>query len=282
VDYQQLPPLSTEEYNNLKADIKANGLREPIITDTDDNTLDGFNREQICKELRIKPTRVAMEFGSEAEKMAFVIRVNRNRRQLSSDQRKELRKREIALAVELNTEGRTQKEIGAILGVAQRTVSDWLADSISVSGPANANTPMDVRVKIPRAAYPVIAERLEAGETQEQVAADFKVTQGRIAQVKKAVDKQEERKGKKTAKPAPNNIELYQGNFIYISPKLEKFSLVIADPPYNVSDWAWDDIGSREEYLGLTTDWLEATVKSLEDEYTIFWFVRPHILLTLR
>ena len=39
-----LPPLSTEEFEALKASIKAEGIRAPIDVDEVGNVLDGFHR----------------------------------------------------------------------------------------------------------------------------------------------------------------------------------------------------------------------------------------------
>jgi len=43
----------------------------------------------------------------------------------------------------------------------------------------------NLRVKIPKSEYPCIVERVKAGETQRQIAADYKTTQQRISQIVK-------------------------------------------------------------------------------------------------
>jgi len=42
---------------------------------------------------------------------------------------------------------------------------------------------LDERVTVPRAAYPTILERIDAGESQEQVAADFGVTKQQVSKI---------------------------------------------------------------------------------------------------
>ena len=82
-----------------------------------------------------------------AEKVAYVLRSNMARRNLSPDQKKELRKAMQATAQELAELGYTQQAIGDLLGVSQQTASLWL-DITTNDG--NGYKP-DSRVRIPRA-----------------------------------------------------------------------------------------------------------------------------------
>jgi hypothetical protein len=59
--------------------------------------------------------------------------------------------------------------------VTQSCVSKW-EDANTI--PGNISCVPDARVKIAADHHPVIVERLEQGETQEQVAADYQVTHG--------------------------------------------------------------------------------------------------------
>ena len=68
-DYQVMPPLSAEEYNELKNDIAARGVMVPIEYDEHGNVLDGHHRLQICAELGIKEFPKVIRAGmTEAEK----------------------------------------------------------------------------------------------------------------------------------------------------------------------------------------------------------------------
>ena len=79
----------------------------------------------------------------------------------------------------------TGERVAALLGIAQNTISDWFKqDTVKQNRPTtevegmhnvdsdNMHTtpPPDARVKIPPAQWPIILERAEAGETQEQIA----------------------------------------------------------------------------------------------------------------
>jgi len=81
----------------------------------------------------------------------------------------------------------TQKRLAGVFGVAQNTVSDWFREKKVRSSVGSDNTsetpPPDARVKINPTAKPVIAARLESGESQEQVAADYGVSQQAISKL---------------------------------------------------------------------------------------------------
>ena len=76
------------------------------------------------------------------------------------------------VAEELRTQGKTQEEVGAIVGVDQSTISDWEKASNMENQKA---CPPDLRVSIPKKEQQPIVDRLTAGETQEQIAADYQV-----------------------------------------------------------------------------------------------------------
>lgn len=54
MNYQVMPELTPEEYNELKNDIQERGVMVPIEFDEAGNILDGYHRFKICQELGIK------------------------------------------------------------------------------------------------------------------------------------------------------------------------------------------------------------------------------------
>src|SRR5262245_11345843 len=117
-----LPPLSTKEFEALKQSIARDGVRDAIVIDESGAILDGHHRFKIAPHA---PTRVVPGL-SQAQKLAFVISANLQRRNLSPDQKEALRERQKEIARQLKIEGFIQAEIGAMLGVAQNTISGWL------------------------------------------------------------------------------------------------------------------------------------------------------------
>lgn len=76
------PRLSGAEFDALVADIRANGLREPIITH-DGMILDGGNRYRACLDAGVTPH--TMKFGG-GNLVTYVLSANLHRRHLSAGQ----------------------------------------------------------------------------------------------------------------------------------------------------------------------------------------------------
>jgi ParB-like chromosome segregation protein Spo0J len=80
-----VPPMTTEEFAELKADIKAHGLREPV-TLLDGKILDGKHRYRACRELGVSVT--TREFPrNDGQPVDFVISENVKRRHLTTGQK---------------------------------------------------------------------------------------------------------------------------------------------------------------------------------------------------
>lgn len=228
--YELLPPLTTDEMKALKADIKANGVRDPIIVDEDGEILDGHHRHRIDKKC---PRRV-LKGMSAAEKQAFVFCANFNRRNLSPSQKKDARNKMRAVAKALYAEGNTQKDVACKLGQPRETVRDWLMRN---GGTAKTHK-HDSRVKIPVLANPVIVDRVESGEKQEQVAADYGVGQSQISRIVTKAKKEHEAKEKRekaATKLKGKDLGIFVGDFRKLGKVVADNSvdLIFTDPPYD-------------------------------------------------
>lgn len=80
-----IPAMTDAEYQELRDDIAAHGLRESI-TLHEDKILDGRHRAQACAELGIEPKTRKLN-GSDGAPAAFVLSKNIHRRNLSPSQR---------------------------------------------------------------------------------------------------------------------------------------------------------------------------------------------------
>lgn len=78
------PLMSGEEFDAFVADIKAHGLREPIVM-ADGKVLDGRNRLRACEQLGIKPSSIEWDGNGTPEE--FVVSENLHRRHLNASQR---------------------------------------------------------------------------------------------------------------------------------------------------------------------------------------------------
>lgn len=84
-----IPPLSDEEYNQLKDNIKKDGLRDPAIT-WGKVLIDGHHRKRICDEMGIELKTVSMNFDTRIDVLEWVLNNQFGRRNLTTFQKAEL------------------------------------------------------------------------------------------------------------------------------------------------------------------------------------------------
>jgi len=146
MQYQLLPSLSDDEYNNLKEDIKLRGVQVPVELDESGNILDGHHREMICRELGIDYPTIVRVGLSEEEKIQHVLSLNLNRRHLGKDQRIELEK-------ELKQRGWSYRKIAETVKVSPMTVYNDLSGVQNYTPEINKTTGKDGK------SYPAVFNR---------------------------------------------------------------------------------------------------------------------------
>ncbi len=88
INTEYFTDLDKTEYDNLKADIKKNGILTPLIIDTENNILAGHQRYRIAQDLNLKILPcIQRVFKSETDKELFLINDNLLRRHLSKEQK---------------------------------------------------------------------------------------------------------------------------------------------------------------------------------------------------
>lgn len=118
-NYQVMPPLTADEYNELKADIANRGVMVPIEYDEHGNVLDGHHRIQICAELGIMDFPKVIRTGmTEVEKRTHARKLNMARRQLNREQKQELIREQLR-----ETPEKSDRQIARELGVDKNTVN---------------------------------------------------------------------------------------------------------------------------------------------------------------
>ena len=262
-----LPPLSTEEYAALKVDIETNGQRHPIIKDENGDILDGHHRHKILGDDAVVEV---VEGLSDAEKEAFTVKCNFVRRNLSPNQKAEVRLTMKYIAGKLAEDGRSQKDIAAILGVARETVRDWLSEDIPNGGSANRNKP-NAKVKVDAEGKRDIVELVwHQGELQDQVAADYAITQGQVSKIV-ASAKREAAKAEsdaKAMKKIAGDVGIHHGDFREIGDMVpdESTALIFTDPPYD------------KKSLPLYTDLAEFATRVLVDGGSLITYLGQYAL----
>lgn len=80
------PPMSAEEFNDLKEDIKKNGVLQDILT-WKGQLVDGRHRIKACEELGIQWDHVVVQMEESDDPVAWAIGSNLHRRHLSQSQK---------------------------------------------------------------------------------------------------------------------------------------------------------------------------------------------------
>jgi ParB/Sulfiredoxin domain len=109
------PLLEGSEFDELVADIEANGLLEPVVT-FEGKILDGRNRYRACLTAEVEPSLSSFTGSDPA---AFVISKNLRRRHLTAEQKREL----IAKLVKAQPE-KSDRQIAKQIGAHHTTVGN--------------------------------------------------------------------------------------------------------------------------------------------------------------
>ena len=116
------PLMEGEAFEALKADVAANGQRNPIWL-FGGKILDGRNRYRACVELGIEPR--CEEYTGD-DPAGFVESMNDHRRH---EDKETVRRRRAERVRALRAEGKSQREIAEAVGVSKRTVQNDLQGS---------------------------------------------------------------------------------------------------------------------------------------------------------
>lgn len=237
-----LPPLASYEFEALKASIAEHGVLQRILVLPDGRIIDGYHRWEIAGD------KTPYDILNLDERSAFLLglAMNTARRQMSPDQIKQLREKQKKIALELRNTGMSQEKVAGILGVAQQTIDVWEGASITNDG--NTCAPPDLRVKIPKKEKNRIRKRIVAGESQSQVAADYKVSRQRISQIVTQSQKEEDTATKREELAAVGKFVMPPEGVII---KTGDFRELGQDIPDNSIDLIFTDPSYGKEYLDL-------------------------------
>ena len=126
----KLPPLPTDQYEALRANIAVHGVLVPILVDSDGprrKIIDGNYRKQISVELGYECPEIVQPGLDDDEKRVLARCLNLARRQLNTEQ-----KREVIADQLRETPNWTNRRIGKMLGVSHPFVASVRAELESV------------------------------------------------------------------------------------------------------------------------------------------------------
>ncbi len=90
------------------------------------------------------------------------------------------------------------------------------------------------------------------------------------------IARQEHRPEVKRADTGYSIINLYSGDMIEVLSTIDTvYDVVIADPPYNVTEWEWDKFSTPQAFIDTTEQWITAIIPHLNSKYCLFWFCSP-------
>lgn len=107
----------------LRASIQRFGVLVPVVKDQHGQVLDGHHRSRIADKLGVKYRVDVVQVADDDERREIARTLNADRRQLTEEQRR-------AVAVELRTQGHSERAIAGALGVSQKTVNRDLHRSV--------------------------------------------------------------------------------------------------------------------------------------------------------
>jgi DNA modification methylase len=273
------PLMSGEEFERLVADIAANGQREPIWLHPDGRIVDGRNRYAACLEAGVEPrTRVWDGKGSLVE---FVVSLNLHRRHLTASQKATVAVDMLPL---LEAEARERQGRRSDLAVPQINSLDLPQISAESPGVVDRGEAREKAAKIAGTNRQYVSDaknlKVQAPNLYEQVRrGDLTIPEAKkeIRLLERA--KENAQLAAKAAALPPGIDVRHQDCFDLISSlDDESVSLLLTDPPYNVTDYEWDsswsewDADNTAGYWKFMRAWLEAVRPKMAAEFTAFVF----------
>lgn len=116
--YQNMPPLSPEEYQALTDSIREHGIQVPVILDEEGTVIDGHHRMKIADELGVECPRTYRRGLSDTEKRTLALSLNVDRRHLTREQRRQIVAASIIADPDLNNHQHAKRT-----GVSPHTVA---------------------------------------------------------------------------------------------------------------------------------------------------------------
>lgn len=136
--FQNMPPLSPEEYTALEQSIIHNGIQVPILLDERGTVIDGHHRQKIAQHLGIKCPSRTVSGKTETEKRTLALSLNLDRRHLTREQRRTLAVESLKADPELSNRQHAER-----VGVDHKTIQAVRAPLVERGEIPHVETRMD-------------------------------------------------------------------------------------------------------------------------------------------
>lgn len=265
------PLMQGREFDELVADVKANGLREPIWI-YEGQILDGRNRWRACESAQLahRPTRT---YQGE-DPVGFVVSLNLHRRHLSETQRSD-----VAASIANMKQGE-RTDIPSIGGrsISQEQAAELL--NVSVKSVERAS-------KVQRDGIPELREAVREDRVSVSAAAD-------VAELPKEEQREIVAKGEKEILEAAKQIRAQRAEtrreeriervaaMANPSPSLptQRYPVIYADPPWRYEFAESESRAIENQYPTMTLDDIRALKVSelaTEDAILFMWATSPKL-----
>lgn len=271
-----IPPLTSEEFNQLEQNCLAEGIREAILT-WNGFIIDGHNRYEIATKWNLDYQTKSKHFKDELDAKIWMVNNQFGRRNLQDFVKGELMKaleeleKQKGQEVYKETVGRPKKESLSIIdNDLKHNTQKIVAEKLGWSTGKKAQ--FDVVVK---KAPEEVKEKLRTGEVSiNQAYQEIKKEEKKINfELKKS-------EFEKPIELINTKQNIIHGNSIEILPSIEKYSfdLLLSDPPYGMdfkSGWSNKDKIQNdkiEDTVFLFENVLKESVSLLKDDAHFYLF----------
>ena len=226
------PLMADAELEELTADMRRHGQREPIVLDREGRILDGRNRYRACKALAIEPKCATVDT---TDPVAYVVSLNLHRRHLSESQR-------AMVAARVARLGRGERKSNAANAVSQADAAGQLrvsVDSIQRARQVIERGTPELVQAVDAGHVPVSAAAgLVEAPPEQQRAIVGKIQSGAARSVTEA-------KRQVRRETLPETTPMVDG----------RYRIIYADCPWRYRSDGLDDYGAAERhYPTLSTD----------------------------
>jgi transposase-like protein len=201
-----LETLASDDMEALRESVLANGILVHVIIDRDGNVIDGHHRVHLAVDNDLPIPFMVVDLQTDEEKRALAWELNRARRQMSAEQKAQIRWQKVV--VEGLPIAQVAKELGESHDTTLRNVRKQ-AEADASSAAANGESPEPVEVLTPSERQrQTVIEALKATpeKSDRQIAKDTGASQPTVSRLRKkaaaATDPKKEVVKNKTA-PKP-------------------------------------------------------------------------------
>jgi ParB-like chromosome segregation protein Spo0J len=232
------PPLTDEEFNEIKESIKNNRQQVPIITNEQGVIVDGYHRWKICRELGIEPWYITIPFKDQAEEIECIIDCNK-RRHLNKFQRTEsaLKAKECLKRIAKENSSANLKQNQQDPSVRNQTVDSYPSEECTANGRGRVNQKIGNKANVGKdTVYKVETILREAREELKEKARKGQLS---INKVYNEVNKEKERQKRYTTAAQlpklPGGAKIVHGDFRDKCKEIADNSIPLlpTDPPYD-------------------------------------------------